>query len=187
MTEAIIKKILQLAENRNRILVAIDGRCASGKTTLAAKLSERLGCAVVHMDDFFLQPFQRTEERLSQPGENIDHERILSEVLLPLAEGNQAVYDPFSCQSGGFCEPVSVSPQGVILFEGSYSCHPSLVGHYDLKIFLTVSKKEQLKRLESRNPDRLEAFKNRWIPLEESYFSHYDIASSCDLVFRTDT
>ena len=186
MTEIIIEKISQLSKSKKQILVAIDGRCASGKTTLAAQLGERLRCPIVHMDDFFLQPFQRTEQRLAAPGENIDHERLLSEVLLPITNGKDAVYRPFRCHSGTFDDAVSVSANGVILFEGSYSCHPSLANFYDLKIFLTVSPQIQLKRLNVRNPDRLEAFKSRWIPLEEKYFSHYDVKSNCDLVFNTD-
>ena len=186
MTEAIIEKISQLAKIKDPLLAAIDGRCASGKTTLAAELEKRLGCQVVHMDDFFLQPFQRTEQRLALPGENLDHERLLREVLLPLSRGESARYRPFRCHIGDFEQPFSVSPKGVILFEGSYSCHPSLEKFYDLKIFLTVSPKQQLKRLEIRNPERLEAFKTRWIPLEEKYFSHFDIQSKCDAVFNTD-
>ena len=47
--------------------VAIDRPCASGKSTLGAALSEIYGCALIHMDDFFLRPEQRTSQRLSQP------------------------------------------------------------------------------------------------------------------------
>ena len=186
MTEAIISKISQLTVYSDRVLVAIDGRCASGKTTLAAQLCEKLGCQVIHMDDFFLQPFQRTEQRLSQAGENLDHERLLSEVLLPISRGENAVYRPFRCHSGTFDTPVTVSAKGVILFEGSYSMHPSLAPYYDLKIFLTVSPEEQLRRLKIRNPETLEAFKTKWIPLEEKYFSYYNVESLCGAVFKTD-
>ena len=52
---------------RDRVIVAIDGRCGSGKTTLAAKLQKQLHCSVFHMDDFFLRPEQRTEERFAAP------------------------------------------------------------------------------------------------------------------------
>lgn len=50
-------------QNENRentpILIAIDGRCASGKTTLAAMVQKLYGsknCDVLHMDDFFFAP-----------------------------------------------------------------------------------------------------------------------------------
>lgn len=34
-------------------IIAIDGRCAAGKTTLAARLAKELGGDVIHMDVFF--------------------------------------------------------------------------------------------------------------------------------------
>ena len=46
------------------LLIAIDGRCGAGKTTLPQRLQQELGGRVFHMDDFFLRPVQRTAERL---------------------------------------------------------------------------------------------------------------------------
>ena len=90
---------------RGRIIVAVDGRCGSGKTTLAARLEKDLRCAVYHMDDFFPRPEQRTEERLSQPGENVDHERFLEEVLLPLQSTRPVTYRPYLCARQQLGEP----------------------------------------------------------------------------------
>ena len=47
-----IKTLRIKAENKT-LIVAIDGRCGAGKTTLAGRLEEELGCAAFHMDDFF--------------------------------------------------------------------------------------------------------------------------------------
>ena len=77
------------------VLLAIDGRCGSGNTTLARVLQEKTGAAVVHMDDFFLRPEQRTPERFAEPGGNVDRERVLEEVLLPLKENCPVVYRPY--------------------------------------------------------------------------------------------
>lgn len=81
--DPVLDAIRSLLDRQERVLVAIDGRCGAGKTTLAARLQAELPCRVFHMDDFFLQPYQRTPERLQAPGENVDHERFLQEVLLP--------------------------------------------------------------------------------------------------------
>lgn len=35
-----------------RILITIDGPCASGKTTLAREIAEKLLAAVIHTDDY---------------------------------------------------------------------------------------------------------------------------------------
>ena len=52
---ALLLRIRALAAALPRVLVAIDGRCAAGKTTLAASLQAQLACNVFHMDDFFLR------------------------------------------------------------------------------------------------------------------------------------
>ena len=64
------------------VLLAIDGRCGSGKTTLAGMIAQRYRAEVIHMDDFFLQKDQRTPERLAEPGGNVDRERFRQEVIL---------------------------------------------------------------------------------------------------------
>ena len=70
--------------------------------------------------------------------------------------------------------------------EGSYSLHPSLWEFYDLRIFLTVDPEEQMRRIIQRNGmERAEIFRDRWIPLEEKYFSAFDIASRCDIRMET--
>ena len=60
ITETVKIQIDELLAEKDMILVAIDGKCTSGKTTLASKLAELYDCNVFHMDDFFLRPEQRT-------------------------------------------------------------------------------------------------------------------------------
>ncbi len=176
--------IRSLLQDKSHVIVAIDGRCASGKTTVAATLAERLHCPVCHMDDFFLRPEQRTPERLAIPGENVDHERFLSEVLQPLADGKPFSYHPYDCRTRSLGDALSVDPTNVsvTLVEGSYACHPSLWPFYDLRIFLDISSEQQAARILARNgAEMAQRFADTWIPLEEAYFDAYDLRSMCDL------
>ena len=91
--ETIRKKIDELLTQKDMVIVAIDGKCTSGKTTLASQLAEVYDCNVFHMDDFFLRPEQRTPERFAEIGGNVDYERFREEVLLPLKSGKA-----FSCR-----------------------------------------------------------------------------------------
>ena len=95
----LLQRIRALAATQPRVLVAIDGRCAAGKTTLAASLQAQLECNVFPIDDFFLRPEQRTSERLHQPGGNVDYERFLTEVLRPLHDGQAVTYRPYDCHT----------------------------------------------------------------------------------------
>lgn len=177
----LLRRIDGLLSDGEHHIIAIDGRCASGKTTLAAALRERYGCEVAHMDHFFLRPEQRTPERLNTPGENVDHERFREEVLLPLVRGETVTYRPFDCARQELGEAVTLRTGGLTIVEGSYPCHRELWAHYDLRIFLTVDPEEQMRRIISRNGDRAQSFRDKWIPLEEAYFSAFDLEKQCDI------
>lgn len=167
------------------VLVAIDGPCAGGKTTLAAQLSKALDAQTLHMDDFFLQLHQRTPERYAAPGENVDHERFYDEVLLPLSQGRAPVVRPFDCGRLAIGEAVPIRVTPVVIIEGSYSLHPQLEALYDLRVFLEADPAAQRRRILLRNgADGLRAFEEKWIPLEQLYFEQTVIISRCDAVLR---
>lgn len=169
-----------------RLIVTIDGRCASGKTTLAQKLHERFGCAVCHMDNYFLRPEQRTEARLRQAGGNVDHERFAEEILYPLRRGEQQItYRPFDCHMQKLLSPITTKVSELVVVEGSYSCHPSLWQYYDFHIFLTVDLERQIYRIKERNSDSVSMFVNRWVPMEEQFFEATSIQRYCELCFET--
>ena len=186
IAEILMKELGEKRMKRTPLLVAIDGRCASGKTTLASCLQSATGCSVVHMDHFFLRPEQRTQQRLRQPGGNADWERI-GQILPSLRKGEDVSYRPYDCRLQRLTEPVQIRTGKFILIEGSYSCHPQLWDFYDLRIFLSVEPEEQLRRIERRNgPQGKEIFRTRCIQMEERYFSAFRIAKRCDLYFRTE-
>lgn len=165
---------------KDRIIVAIDGPCASGKTTLAEAIRRALDCPVIHMDEFFLRPEQRTPQRLAEPGGNVDRERFLHEVLTPLLQGRDFTYRPFLCKTMTLGHPIAVKAAPITLVEGSYSCHPSLRDAYDLRLLLSVDPAEQERRLLAREgPQKLEVFRKTWIPMEEAYFSECGVREVC--------
>lgn len=192
---SILERVATL--EKRPLFIAIDGRCASGKTTLAGMLKDALErkrlelgvmeqdirCNIIHMDHFFLQPHQRTRERLQEPGGNVDYERVLDEVLIPLSKGETAVYCIYDCHKQNFGEEVTLPFAEITIVEGSYACHPVLRSYYDLKVFLTVEPKEQLRRIELRNgADAADVFREKWIPLEEAYFTRLKVAEESDIV-----
>lgn len=184
MKSAIDRVERLLAEGRCAF-VAIDGPCASGKTVFAASLHERFGGNVLHMDDFFLRPEQRTPERFAEPSGNVDRERFEAEVLKPLAAGKAVRYRPWDCHTGDFATSRSVEPAALTVVEGSYSMHPALRGYYDLTMCLIVDPSERLRRLEARNPRMLQRFIDEWIPLENRYFESTNTQGSADLLVDT--
>lgn len=182
----VIEKIKSINKDKAPLIIAIDGRCASGKTTLTDMLCSELDCNVIHTDDFYLQPFQRTRERYAEPGGNLDRERLLKEVLLPLSEGKRPLYQPFDCSRMCFSNAIRLTEKDIYIIEGSYSCHPELRSFYNLTVFVTTDTETQKQRICERNgEDRLSDFLNMWIPLEERYFEAFEIESKANIVVRT--
>ena len=178
-----ILPLLMAIDTKKPSLVGIDGRCASGKTTTAQLLEEIYDCNIFHTDDFFLPPHMRTEARLNEPGGNMDRERLDRQVIKPVSEKREVVYNKFYCHDFSYSDDITVPYKSLTIVEGSYSLHPQLIDSYGLKVFLDIDKSSQLSRLERREGKvKLETFKNRWIPLEEKYFSTFDIPNKCDLV-----
>lgn len=182
-TRQLYARIDALLAGKPHVIVAIDGPAASGKTTLAAELAAHYGAAVLHMDDYFLQPHQRTPERYAEPGGNVDRERFLKEALLPLSRGGTYVSRRFDCGSMTLQEGAAAEPEALTVVEGSYSLHPALAPYYDLRVLLTVSPETQSARILARNgAKKHRQFMERWIPLENRYFEKTHIASRCDMV-----
>lgn len=178
----------ELAKTEKRpFLIAIDGNCGSGKTTLANYLKEQLSCSLFHMDDFFLQPHQRTEERLSEPGGNVDYERFKEEVLDHVADAAGVIYRPFSCHEWKLADDTLTIPYNdIVVIEGSYSHHPYFKDVYDVKIFLEILAEEQKKRIVHRDGEAIwPMFENKWIPMENKYFEEFEIKEISDYVIST--
>lgn len=175
-----------LRETEGPVIVAVDGRCASGKSTFAARCGLLFDCNVFHMDDFFLPPELRTPERLAAPGGNVHYERAAEEIFAPLIRGEAVHHAAFDCHTFTMGESETTPFRRLNIVEGSYALHPALAGYSQLHIFLTCSPDTQLARLARREtPESLEKFKERWIPMEEAYFTGLSIESQCDVVVDT--
>ncbi|MDY4490103.1 MAG: hypothetical protein SPE19_06200 [Candidatus Faecousia sp.] len=161
----------RLLKRQDRVIVAIDGKCTSGKTTMASKLAQIYDCNVFHMDDFFLRPEQRTPERFAEVGGNVDYERFREEVLLPLESGKAFSYRPFDCSTFTIAPPVAVTPKKLNIIEGTYSHHPYFGNPYDLKILMTVDEETQRQRILERPAFLHKRFFEEWIPMENRYFN----------------
>jgi uridine kinase len=179
----LFERIDRLCREQERVVVAVEGGSASGKSTLADMLSEIYDCNIFHMDDFFLRPEQRTSERLSEMGGNIDRERFEEEVALPLCKGESVCFRAFDCATQTLGEPISVEPKRITVVEGVYSMHPSFSRYYDLSVFLEIYSDLQRKRITLRNaPIFAKRFFEEWIPLEERYFVGADVKLRADMI-----
>lgn len=168
-------------------ILAIDGNCASGKTTLSRLLAMYFDCNIIPMDDFFLPPGLRTDERLALPGGNVHYERFIEEVMKPLQNGSEVSYRRFRCDIMDYGDTIALPPKPFTIVEGSYCMRPELRGLYHYSVFLSCSYEHQTARIRTRNGEEmLKNFVSRWIPLENAYFDAFQVKNACSMVIKTD-
>lgn len=182
----------KLLTRKKHAVIAIDGKCGGGKSTLASLLCGVYSSNLIHMDDFYLPTGLRTKERLSEAGGNIHYERFSSQVLPALTtlqtDSTNFVptsYQVFECHHMDYHKDTSViSDKPLTIVEGSYSLRPEFRDAYDLKIFLDIPEKLQKERLLARNgKEAYKNFESKWIPMELQYFEVFKVADCCDLIF----
>lgn len=167
---------------KGKVTFAIEGGSGSGKTSLSKMLEERYDCNVFHMDDFFLRPEQRVPERFMEPGGNVDRERFLETVLLPLSSNETINYVRFDCGSFTLSQSQKIAPKKINIIEGSYSMHPELSWAYDFGVFLEISPRLQEERIRKRNsPESAKRFFKEWIPMENTYHEMMNVKERCEL------
>ena len=178
--EPVVQAIRKLQKEKEGLdeplIVAIDGRCGSGKTTLGEYLEQVFNCNLFRMDDFFLRMEQRTPQRLKETGGNVDYERFEETVLRPIFQKQTVFYQPFSCQKWNLLEGYPVPYKKLNIIGGSYSMHPYFKNPYQLRVFLNISPKDQMENIKKRNgPEKAKQFQNMWIPKEEAYFKKFHV------------
>ena len=172
--QQILRELLQRIRTQDHPLITIDGPCASGKTTLAAQLADTLPAAVVHTDDYVIPHALKTAERLAIPGGNCDTERLVQEVVMPWKRSLPVRMSRYDCKADRLLPEELLPEKDVLILEGCYCNLPAIRQDADFRIFLDISREEQRARLLQREtPESMKRFEDRWIPLEEAYFSAY--------------
>ena len=181
----IIREIAGKQSERKRMLLTIDGPCASGKTTLAQKLAELFKAAVIHTDDFVIPYAQKTAARLAIPGGNCDAERLVNEVAAPWKRGEDVKYRRYDCGLDRLLTEEAVPESDMLILEGSYCNLPSIRKFADLCLFVDTPDSIRMRRLQKReSPESLKRYHEKWIPLENAYFEAYGLPDKHCVIIR---
>lgn len=172
-------------KNIEVLVLAIEGRAASGKTTLSAELERITKYPVIKMDHFFLPKSLQKTKRLQEPGGNIHYERFLEEVVSNIKEEQPFTYAIYDCMVGGKNGVETVPSATWRIVEGVYSLHPKFGDYADLKVFVDVGPDEQMLRIRQRNGVKMaKMFRETWIPMEEVYFHKYKHEKNADYIYE---
>ncbi len=170
-----------LEQTKDYSITSLDGKCASGKTTITRELNNKY--TIINIDDFFLSNEKKTPKRLNEIGGNIDYE-LVKENLTKIKDAyskNQVkvLLKCFDCQKQAYYNK-EITLKKKTIIEGVYSNHSYFKELIDYNTYLYVDDETQLKRVLNRTlKDR---FINEWIPLENKYFDYYQLEDHCNLI-----
>ena len=196
--DTVVAAIRARSPRARALVVAIDGRSASGKSTLSEAVARAIDAAIVACDDFYAASVsdaewdRRTPEQRAADG--IDWRRLKREAINPLRTGRPARWYAFDFLAGPRSDgtyplqrtPTERAPKSVVLLDGAYSARPELADILDLTVLVEATAPTRQARLEAREaPDFLRQWHARWDAAEEIYFTHVRPPSSFDLVVHT--
>jgi uridine kinase len=151
------------------ILAGIDGAGASGKSTLASLLAERLGATVVHVDDFYL-PSAVRDSRAGEIGALFDLPRLAEQVVRPAAAGLAVRYQRYDWDTDRLAEWIAVPARTPVVVEGVYTLQQQLRELYTYTVFCRALADVRLRRgLERDGEAARSMWVDEWMPAEDRY------------------
>ncbi|MFJ4185192.1 uridine kinase [Kitasatospora sp. NPDC089509] len=167
-------------------LVGIDGPGASGKSTLATLLAERLDdAAVVHIDDFYRPSAERPADA-GQIAGNFDLSRLLDQVLRPAAAGTTIRYQRYDWDHDRLAEWAELAPGTPLIVEGVHALHPDLSEAYTYRIFCDAPRDVRLRRgLDRDGEEARPLWEDEWMPAEDRYLAAHAPQLRADVVLES--
>ena len=178
------------------VVVALDGRIASGKSTIAGRLDSRSDVVRVPLDDFYQTAIAEADLNRFSAAEKLDFvfdwTRVRSDSLEPLRASRPGRWHAFDFTSGlteaGTYQLSSavteVQPAPIILLDEAYSASAPLSDLIDIAVLVdaptSVRRARSLARGDS--PEFLSGWHRIWDEVEVYYFDHVRPPSSFDIV-----
>ena len=197
--DAVVAAIRACPVSAHRLVVAIDGRSGSGKSTVAEALAQSIDAGIVPCDDFFAASVSNAEWDRRTPEQRaadaMDWRRLKHEAIEPLRAGRSARWHAFDFLAGPRSDgtyamqrtATELAPKSVVLLDGAYSARPELADLLDLSVLVEAAPTTREARLAAREKaDFLRHWHARWDLAEEHYFGHVRPPSAFDMVLQTD-
>lgn len=162
------------------VVVAVEGRSAAGKSTLAKRLAAAVanGTTVIEMDDFYRVMDPKKRAALT-PRKGVDSyfdwQRLAAEVLSQLRVGTSLRFATYDWDKNQLAEEHGIDVGSLVLVEGVYSARPELRPYIDCHILVETPTDERRHRQLARGQSSIEWIR-RWAAAESLYFDEVYVA-----------
>ena len=197
--DPVVAAIRARSVSTQALVVAIDGRSGSGKSTVAEAVAQAIDAVIVPCDDFFAASLSNAEWDRRTPEQRaadaIDWRRLRREAIEPLRIGRTASWYAFDFLAGPRGDgtylqkgtPTALAPKPVVLLDGAYSARPELGDIVDISVLVEAAPATRATRLAAREAaEFLRQWHARWDLAEEYYFGHVRPPSAFDVVLYSD-
>ncbi len=163
--------ISQLEITANRpLLIGIDGRPCSGKSTLADLLIEELHADGLFLDDFFItQSEWPTHIYPAFPFPYIRYKEFL-EGVFKLAQGMVFEYQPYNWDTGRLGKIRKVDPKNIIIVEGVSVLCEELVPFFYKKILVVSNQSNEFEAICLRENKNIKLWNELYLPSVDIYW-----------------
>jgi len=154
--------------NDKLTIIAVEGRCASGKSTITNKLKN---VTIIHADDFFSKT------------DLLDFDS-LNAVLSKIKMNQKLEYTTYNCMTNTYHTKIIDMVEPVVIVEGVYSYHQKIRHNFHKLVYIETTKELQMKYLKERTKDikLYNKFISLWIPREEEYFNNNNLIELSNVI-----
>jgi len=157
------------------VVVGIDGPSGSGKTTLASAVAQRLGCAVVHMDELF----PGWDGLAAAAG------LLTEQVLRPLAQENDGAYRRWDWDASTWADEVAVPRAPLLVVEGCASTVHPATPYVAVAVWVEADAQVRMTRGIERDGEAFRPHWQRWAAQERALFATDGTRDRADLIVST--
>jgi len=158
-------------------VVAVDGPAGSGKTTLAARLCERLDDSLVLNTDQLYPGWDGLAE---------GSQRLVDDVLRPLSEGLEAAVRPWDWLSSSEGEPKTLPVCATLIIDGAGCGSRAAAPFLSMIIWLDADAELRQQRALERDGEMFAPHWESWAEQERALFELEQTRERADLIILTD-
>lgn len=162
-------KELSPIPDQKPILIGIDGRPGSGKTTLATKLEQE--AQAIYLDEFFIPRREWPQDRTPRfPFFYFRYQEFVDGIK-GLAVGKPFTYYAYDCEvDAPSKKATTITPEGIIIIEGVSVLNTELAPLYFKKIWVDSDRMTEMAAIEAREKGtNLDLWKTIYLPSTEIY------------------